>query len=1498
MVISFLLVVLLESAYGVMQDLFVAYLSKNEYLTLNLNDFFEGEDLTFSVGEANFTSENLQIFDPVSFNASNSIEYAGLRGPAVQETPNQRKITSFRSENKMIMFGFYQNYIEIYSLMLTSGELTLHWNQSLEYQHMDPNILQVALFTNDNSKFAVILLGQLEEVDGQNVTRNDLYVMNVTDIENPGLPVLLDLWDIRYTSSLKISSEIQSTSIIPISGIFSASFASHNGMLFIYNFSDPFDPVLIQTISRYFTLPNADKLIPYPIDSLIFDGLIYMLDTNIGVILYELNSANGFFFEEAYFDLTRFGDSLSIEYKENDYETDNVITVGTERGLIAFSPNQFDEVFWVSSYDMYGVISPIKSSEHALNYFFLDVIGENNTSLMVVSDRTPLAQDVLLHMDIEDLVGGNFDPNGMWKIFYGYFGLFFYVRFDIDAITSYSFTLDYWKLRVTPGPLSYPDSYYAEIIAETTVGPYLKLSKSIVVYGIPENMSSILYIDGYSPIPIQALQLDVEFNGFYSELSATPLDYFSGPNLNFSLQINSIPSDFSFNYSTYEKINYLQSVPMNMALTSVQLIEVEIFLYTDSGIYTFYYGETEPALWLSLMNPISTVICPQGWLVYSLPTPDSPFINLIADGTNSTIQTWSPMTNCDIFFAYEDYMICGGSQLLDLYKTNSPSSLYYKMVQVSSELFQTDLYIIDATVTSPSESFPDSYLYILDKFNGVHIIDLNFIYNGEIPILPYSIDKNNVINAVRIIGTQEQIYIVFSDGTVDAYTTTLVFIRRISGKYTGIYYSTQNIENLLFIHIGDRVAVLDGLQTTHSSLISYIPINESCQFDVSSEFDMYWGMIGTLCTANFSQSLSFYGSNCPTMPYDEPCELYIYGGINITSPASASQAQYIANLTLVASNEVSSIFLPVLLNIFPDGENIWINEQLWNISQQLVIDYDIETILDFSGFYQGQNVKSYLNINGKYPTFNYQGPNYVPAIKWPQMILTDHYEGDYDETFTDHTVIKNTNRVIVTSSIQGLLIFNLTDIPNQEGMDSPDIPIEHILNVSDYINGTNPVCSVIEGVGTQGDFTLFVTACQYQMTEEFSWNEEKTVNLTLTQFALVLWEYDFVHCHVNRTKILLVEFYPAWLKVIPSDNYDFMLLSIDTADKADYENYRNNHVIRISGHWDSHTLDLIQVEIIDFHSLGLPAFYASAVDGVYSSNDLFLYVADHWYGIRILQTQNDNVNEISAIVGGLPMKDGDYIVSVGVCGNFLFTGTVGTKIHQFLLNSKSSPSIMTRFYPYNNTLNEYIGLTSLIVCSDYYQPDFIASSIRSSRNELYIRIYNTKVSQANSIMYDMPISPQLLPYSTGSVEFLNSYTVTAIGALTPWLRSYVLKKPEIIIPRMTPNEYQEMMKIWGIDTFELFITLINENMALNTTPICLRRTIPGSNDNDEGFQYNYNDNSWWIWLILGSCIFIILILACIMARYFLKKSKRPPVENERPLFLTNFSDFENDEYFD
>lgn len=221
--------------------------------------------------------------------------------------------------------------------------------------------------------------------------------------------------------------------MIPMTGVFTTRISTMYGIMFIYNFTEPFEPLLIQTVNKYYTLPNAKMLIPSPIDSITIDDYILLLDTNIGVITYVQDSS-GFFLESDYFDLSRFGNSYSLNYEQSDLNSQNVISVGTDTGLITFNEARFDEVFWVYSDDIYGDDAPVLSNKHSSGYFFLDVQGINSTSLMIVDDRSPYSQDVLLHLDIQNLVGDSFDSNGLWEIFEGAIGQFYYTRFDSNGL--------------------------------------------------------------------------------------------------------------------------------------------------------------------------------------------------------------------------------------------------------------------------------------------------------------------------------------------------------------------------------------------------------------------------------------------------------------------------------------------------------------------------------------------------------------------------------------------------------------------------------------------------------------------------------------------------------------------------------------------------------------------------------------------------------------------------------------------------------------------------------------------------------------------------------------------------------------------------------------------------------------------------------------------------------------------------------------------------------
>lgn len=191
MAIIFFLLISQALSLNINEELGTFYMSEGEYLNLNLYNYFTGRDLQFTVGFSNCSSGELEIYPPLKFNLTDeiprSLDLLNLK------PPNNRIMSSFRIENKEFLFSFWENNVEIYSLMLTNGDLKLIWTYSLEYQHRNPYIKQISLMFLGETIFAIAVMQQVEEIAGTNVTRNDVYIMNVTNPYEPSDAFLLNL---------------------------------------------------------------------------------------------------------------------------------------------------------------------------------------------------------------------------------------------------------------------------------------------------------------------------------------------------------------------------------------------------------------------------------------------------------------------------------------------------------------------------------------------------------------------------------------------------------------------------------------------------------------------------------------------------------------------------------------------------------------------------------------------------------------------------------------------------------------------------------------------------------------------------------------------------------------------------------------------------------------------------------------------------------------------------------------------------------------------------------------------------------------------------------------------------------------------------------------------------------------------------------------------------------------------------------------------------------
>lgn len=432
-----------------------------------------------------------------------------------------------------------------------------------------------------------------------------------------------------------------------------------------------------------------------------------------------------------------------------------------------------------------------------------------------------------------------------------------------------------------------------------------------------------MYINKYKPIgvdPSQPTVIDVEFIGFQAAVNIVPSYYFSGPNITYSMIVNKMPSEFKLSYHALEKISFIQTSTIELEFLSFQISGDTLLLYTDTSIFIYNYQEDQSSQWLNISKPQAVESCPIGQIVYWLDEENLPMITVYFSFSETIIQSWQPLTKCTIFLSYQNYLLCAGLKIIDIYYLELNSKLYYRIIEVS-QMFQFDpLNLVDACLTVPSDISTSTYLYILDQFTGVHIVDLGLVTNDA--SIYFLEERIKVTEAIRILGTPESIYLVYLDGTIKCFTTRLVYLKTIRSNVEGTLVSVKNMANIIFVHVSDTIVVIDGRQTAHNGMFTTLETERTCQFDVYLEIQAASGLLGTMCKSSKNQVLNFYASLCPTLPLSESCVLSSTASVIMTEPAIANSLVYKAELILVASNQVSTIMLPIVLSFYPDGQNI------------------------------------------------------------------------------------------------------------------------------------------------------------------------------------------------------------------------------------------------------------------------------------------------------------------------------------------------------------------------------------------------------------------------------------------------------------------------------------------------------------------------------------------------------------------------------------------------
>lgn len=219
---------------------------------------------------------------------------------------------------------------------------------------------------------------------------------------------------------------------------------------------------------------------------------------------------------------------------------------------------------------------------------------------------------------------------------------------------------------------------------------------------------------------------------------------------------------------------------------------------------------------------------------------------------------------------------------------------------------------------------------------------------------------------------------------------------------------------------------------------------------------------------------------------------------------------------------------------------------------------------------------------------------------------------------------------------------------------------------------------------------------------------------------------------------------------------------------------------------------ILYKEYLDYNTLKLPGLVINAFSTVYNiSSEVFTtYIADATSGLVILETPQATWKTTVSTMFLL----GNDTMAIGACpqAGILAVANKPGDVYEYDISGGYDAPVFQRTYPrHSNVNNTYTAQGPNIACSSGSDPNFWALTVAS---EVYtMRILDRHSDWESSVFVDIPIST-VASYENGKIQWLNPWTVTGIGCSQPILKSYFLRRQNLVIPELTEGEFTTLKK--------------------------------------------------------------------------------------------------------
>jgi hypothetical protein len=1022
---------------------------------------------------------------------------------------------------------------------------------------------------------------------------------------------------------------------------------------------------------------------------------------------------------------------------------------------------------------------------------FVNTFNTSSNVAIVDFDLLP-NQGLIKNWNLASVQTGAFDPYGPYEVFMKADGTYSYVRVDTNTTSLANLTVGEW----TFSGFTNNQNFTATIVASVGANTLDNATLTFTGYSIDPN--SVVGFSNNSFFT-EAVPLDLDTDSVYINLTTSLYanQYFGGSYQQYNVSLVALPNITV----SYQKPSKTSASTLLSSLNSTVISGGEgYFILTDGQTVTLYnFTGSQSTVQFSynssadsaLTSPITAAVWSNGCIVaYS---SQANYIQVACGGSFVGI-TDSTCTSLKTSFGY---VFCGNSANVTIFSL-LPTVSAVGFVNAET-LALSSLNISDITFATSTEGYLSRDFLILADASGVIAVSLDQLsastYQSFGPV-------GNGTFVSQAVTTGDQVAIVHTDGAVDVYYASYESAPSLNSRLRGRgnLISASYVSGILSLQYLTEVDIVDLYANSVSAFYaSYMA--PACPSALASADSVY---VLSLCQLSSYFKLGLSSSLSATQIYGVRTEAgsalnYPLLMTITTDVPYYNSAMTVATGYITAFNSLSSATVPFTLQVTNDGPYL-----ISTFNQPaLTVDYWHNATIPVLEYFIGQNLEFYLNVNGENPVYEPYSFTYSPIVLNPKIYLSNNY-----------TTIANITGFDLNAAFSAVITD--TELYVQDNTDMS------ILNSYNLSSNCTSVSSASLGSGVYAAFVLCMEnpLVQKRVSVILTADNQTGVGLPNTvPYSLV----KTVPLNSSSTLVYYV-----------TPNQDSAGSFLETSFTVDY--------ISFSSAGSDVRFNSLEYTFADF---GLDSLSISAIDSYYTGSSAYVYMADASWGIRVFNVSyNTNTNLTAQALINSVKTNSTNPVSIGVCGSWLFLGGQDEQIYQYNLSDPTTPVFYQSFY----TTGNFTGVNGNIDCNANFDPTYVAVPIMTTDGSSFTtRILSLQANSSSAIYADLTYDFDI---AAGANYFVNSSTVRALAGQS--LIDYEVSVPTLYVQPMTAAQYAQVIEHFGTSIFDVYLTVTNDFVTVNTEVFTLARSdVPDNDDNDDD-----DDSAVWLSVVAG--VFILV----------------------------------------